>query len=57
MRESIHIHICDAVLVEVETTISQKPVTELLLSSIAPNVQLRYVPATHYGTVAKKSNG
>ncbi len=49
--------ICDAVLVEVETTISQKSVTELLLSSIAPNVQLRYVPATYYGIVAKNSNG
>ncbi len=38
--------ICDAVLVEVETTISQKPVTEAFLSSIAPQVDLRYAPAT-----------
>ncbi|MDJ0616468.1 MAG: cytidine deaminase [Calothrix sp. MO_192.B10] len=38
--------ICDAVLVEVETTISQRPVTEAVLSSISPRVVLRYVPAT-----------
>jgi cytidine deaminase len=38
--------ICDAVLVEVETTISQRPVTEAFLSSIAPKVKLRYAPAT-----------
>ncbi len=38
--------ICDAVLVEVETGISQRPVTEAFLSSIAPKVKLRYAPAT-----------
>jgi cytidine deaminase len=38
--------ICDAALVEVETTISQRSVTEVLLSSIAPKVKLKYVPAT-----------
>ena len=37
--------ICDAVLVEVETFISQKPVTEIVLSSIAPKVKLRYCRA------------
>jgi len=38
--------ICDAVLVEAETTISQISVTESFLSSIAPKVDLRYAPAT-----------
>ncbi len=39
------LQITDAVLVEVQDTLSQRPASEAILAAVAPRIPLRYVTA------------